>query len=100
MRARQSSVWIDSYRQLYTAIASASELLGELASLDLVVQSFDDGLERYRREWFRIDQLYRQFVYAARTAEFRDRWRMLRAQVEKWYANKFVYDLGNTWQQR
>ena len=62
VRARQSSVWIDGYRQLYTAIASASELLGELASLDLGMQSFDDGLERYRREWFRIDQLYRQFI--------------------------------------
>ena len=66
VRARQSSVWIDSYRQLYMAIDSASELLRELASLDLGMQSFDDGLERYRREWFRIDQLYRQFVYAAR----------------------------------
>ena len=27
VRARQSSVWIDGYRQLYTAVASASELL-------------------------------------------------------------------------
>ena len=70
VRARQSSVWIDGYRQLYTAIASASELLGAIASLDLAMQSFDDGLERYRREWFRIDQLYRQFIYAARTAEY------------------------------
>src|SRR5262249_30228699 len=62
VRTRQSSVWIDAYRQLYTAIASASELLGAIASLDIAVQSFDDGLERYRREWFRIDQLYRRFV--------------------------------------
>src|SRR6185437_8783445 len=54
MRARQSSVWIDGYRQLYTAISSASELLGTIAALDLAVSSFDDGLERYRREWFRI----------------------------------------------
>ena len=69
VRARQSSVWIDNYRRLYTAVASASELLGELASLNLGMQSFDNGLERYRREWFRIDQLYRQFVVAARTAE-------------------------------
>jgi uncharacterized protein (TIGR02687 family) len=97
-RARQSSVWIDGYRQLYTAIASASEMLGTIASLDLVVQSFDDGLERYRREWFRIDQLYRQFVYAARTAEYPKPLEALREQVEKRYTNKFVYELGNAWQ--
>ena len=100
VRARQSSVWIDNYKQLYTAVASASELLGELASLNLGMQSFDDGLERYRREWFRIDQLYRQFVYAARTAEYPKPLEALREQVEKRYTNKFVYELGNAWQQQ
>ncbi|MCS7484803.1 BREX-1 system phosphatase PglZ type A [Umezawaea endophytica] len=100
VRVRQSSVWIDGYRQLYTAVASASELLGELASQDLGMQSFDDGLERYRREWFRIDQLYRQFVYATRTAEYPKLLEALREQVEKRYTNKFVYELGNNWQQQ
>ncbi len=100
VRARQSSVWIDNYRRLYTAVASASELLGELAALNLAMQSFDNGLERYRREWFRIDQLYRQFVVAARTAEYPKPLEALREQVEKRYTNKYVYELGNAWQQQ
>jgi len=100
VRRRQSSVWIDGYRQLYTAIASASELLAELASRHLVMQSFDEGLERYRREWFRIDQLYRQFTFAYRTYEGPHPLRPLREQVEKHYINKFVYELGNAWQQQ
>ncbi|WOQ17834.1 BREX-1 system phosphatase PglZ type A [Raineyella sp. W15-4] len=100
VRARQSSVWIDDYRRLYTAVASASELLGELASLNLTMQSFDDGLERYRREWFRIDQLYRQFVFAYRTHEGPNPLGPVCEQVEKRYTNKFVYALGNAWQQQ
>lgn len=100
VRARQSSVWIDGYRELYIAIASASELLTQLASLDLAAQSFDEALERYRREWFRVDQLYRQFIFAARTAEYPKPLEALRQQVEKRYTNKFVYELGNAWQQR
>jgi uncharacterized protein (TIGR02687 family) len=100
VRARQSSVWIDNYKQLYTAVASASALLGDLTSLNLGMQSFDDGLERYRREWFRIDQLYRQFVCAARTAEYPKPLEALREQVEKRYTNKYVYELGNAWQQQ
>lgn len=100
VRARQSSVWIDGYERLYAAVASASELLGELASLNTGMQSFDDGLERYRREWFRIDQLYRQFIYAARTAEYPKPLEALREQIEKRYTNKFVYELGNAWQQQ
>ncbi len=100
VRARQSSVWIDNYRRLYTAVASASELLGEISSLNISMQSFDDGLGRYRSEWFRIDQLYRQFVFAARTAEYPKPLEALREQVEKRYTNKFVYELGNAWQQQ
>jgi len=100
LRIRQSSVWIDGYRRLYTAIGAAAELLSELASLNLTMQSFDDGLERYRREWFRIDQLYRQFVHATRLAEYPAPLEALREQVEKRYTNKFVYELGNAWQQQ
>ena len=100
VRQRQSSVWADGYKQLYTAVASASELLGELASLNLGMQSFDDGLERYRDRWFRNDQLYRQFVFAARTAEYPKPLEALRELVEKRYTNKYVYELGNAWQQQ
>lgn len=100
IRSRQSSIWVDGYRKLYTAIGCASELLTALGTLNLSMQSLDEGLERYRGDWFRIDQLYRQFTYAARTAEFPGPLETLRIQVEKFYANKFLYELGNTWQQQ
>ncbi len=100
VRARQSSVWIDGYRQLYRAIDAAAELLVELESTDFTTSSFDDALERYRTRWFRIDQLYRHFTYARRTFEGPHPLEPLREQVEKRYTNKFVYELGNAWQQQ
>lgn len=99
VRVRQNSFWIDGYRTLYAAIAGACELLAELAAFDPTVRSFDEGLERYRSEWFRIDQLYRQFTHAARTAEHTGPLEVLRAQVESFYANKFLHTLGAAWQQ-
>ena len=98
VRSRQSSIWVAGYRKLYAAIGSASDLLSELTTLKLTVSSFDEGLDRYRLEWFRVDQLYRQFVFAARTAEHSGPLEALRAEVEKFYANKFLYELGNAWQ--
>ena len=89
VRKRQNSLWLDGYKQLYAAIATGSELLTELASLNLGSQSFDEALDRYRREWFRIDQLYRQFTFAARTAEYPKPLEALREQVEKRYTNTF-----------
>ena len=100
VRKRQSSLWLDSYKKLYAAIATGSELLTELASLNLGAQSFDEALDRYRREWYRIDQLYRQFTFAARTAEYPKPLEALREQVEKRYTNTFLYALGNEWQKQ
>jgi uncharacterized protein (TIGR02687 family) len=100
VRARQSSVWIDGYRQLYTAIGAAAELLAELSTIDFTVSSFDEALERYRTDWFRVDQLYRQFTFARRTYEGNHPLEPLREQVEKRYTNKFVYELGNAWQKQ
>ena len=100
VRHRQSSIWIDRYRKLYTAIESASELLSAIAALPSTIDSFDTGLERYRTEWFRIDQLYRRFTYAARTADFQAPLAALRTEVEKFYANKYLFMFGTAWQQK
>ncbi|WP_147917201.1 BREX-1 system phosphatase PglZ type A [Ruania zhangjianzhongii] len=97
---RQRSLWIDQYGQLYAAIGAAADLLAKVASLDVSLSSFDEALERYRGEWFRIDQLYRQFTHAHRTYEGPHPLDSLREQVEKRYINTFVYELGNAWQQQ
>ncbi|MEI2714645.1 MAG: BREX-1 system phosphatase PglZ type A [Nocardioides sp.] len=83
VRARQSSVWIDGYRQLYAAIDAAADLLSQLSTIDFTISAFDEGLERYRTDWFRIDQLYRQFTYARRSFEGPSPLDALRDLVEK-----------------
>ncbi len=100
IRARQSSVWIDGYRPLYVAIGAAAELLSELSVIDFSFATFDEALERYRTDWYRIDQLYRQFTHARRAFEGPHPLEPLREQVEKHYTNKFVYALGNAWQKQ
>lgn len=98
VRVRQSSRWIDQYRQLYTALRTASELLQMLGNLTLRISSFDDGLDRYQQSWFKVDQLYRQYHFAAQTASHSGLFDELRAVVEKFYSNRFLYDLGQAWQ--
>ena len=98
IRARQSSIWVEGYRALYAALAAASDLLSEFATARFEIASFDDGLDRYRKHWFRIDQLYRQFHFAARTTGYAGPLETLRKEVEKQYANRYLYELGNAWQ--
>ncbi|PWF26538.1 BREX-1 system phosphatase PglZ type A [Ancrocorticia populi] len=98
IRGRQSSIWVDDYRDLYTAIGSASELLSILATATFDVASLDAGLLKYQREWFRIDQLYRHFQRAARTTDYDGVVETLRKEVENYYVNKFLFPLGVAWQ--
>ena len=101
IRARQSSIWVDDgYRVLYTALSAASELLSELSTTRFTIASFDEGFDQYRKQWFRIDQLYRQFHFAARTTEYATPIETLRVEVEKHYVNRYLYELGNAWQQQ
>lgn len=98
IRSRQPSIWADGYRDLYTAIGAASELLSTLATVTFDMPSFDAGLQRYQREWFRIDQLYRHFQRAARTTDYAGVVEKLRDEVENYYINKFLFPLGAAWQ--
>ncbi|MCI1746862.1 MAG: BREX-1 system phosphatase PglZ type A [Acidipropionibacterium sp.] len=98
VRSRRSSIWVDGYRDLYTAIGAASELLSALASATFEMSSIDGGLQRYQKEWFRIDQLYRHFQLAVRITDYADVVETLRDEVENYYINRFLFPLGASWQ--
>ncbi|MGP5365581.1 BREX-1 system phosphatase PglZ type A [Brachybacterium tyrofermentans] len=99
VRQRQHSLWSAKYTKLYEAIQSASELLAATAALPHAIASAAVGLEKYQSDWFRIDQHYRWFTYAHQTADFQKPLEALKAEVDKQYANKYLYDFGGLWQQ-
>ena len=96
---RQDSLWSAKYVKLYQAIQNASELLAAIADLPHTIASADLGLEKYQSDWFRVDQLYRWFTHAYQTADFQKPLEALKAEVDKQYANTYLYDFGGRWQQ-
>lgn len=97
-RKRQQSFWYGQYEVLYTAIRSASELLGRIDEFDPSMAGFDDGIERYAKNWSGIDQLYRHFIKSARATDHAGLLDELGAQVENFYSNKYVDPLATAWQ--
>jgi uncharacterized protein (TIGR02687 family) len=92
---------VDNYRDLYTAIEAASDLLSNLAAIETFeVSSFDAGLQKYQREWFRIDQLYRHFELVTRTTDYSGVLETLRDKIENYYVHKFLFRLGDAWQRQ
>ena len=96
---RQDSLWSAKYVKLYQAIQNASELLAAIAGLPHTMATADLGLEKYQADWFRIDQQYRWFTHAYQTADFQKPLEALKAEVDKQYTNKYLYDFGGRWQQ-
>ena len=96
---RRESLWAAKYAKLYQAIHNASELLAAIADLPHTIASADLGLEKYQSDWFRVDQLYRWFTHAYRTADFQKPLEALKTEVDKQYANTYLYAFGARWQQ-
>ncbi|MFI6573590.1 BREX-1 system phosphatase PglZ type A [Nocardia fluminea] len=99
VRQRRHSLWSAKYAKLYEAIHSASELLAAIAGLPHAIASAALGLEKYQSDWFRIDQQYRWFTHAHQTADFQQPLEALKTEIDKQYANKYLYDFGALWQQ-
>lgn len=99
VRQRHESLWKDKYAKLYQAIQSASELLTAIAGLPHAIDSAALGLDKYQSDWFRIDQHYRWFTFAQKTADFQMPLEVLKTEVDRQYANKYLYDFGGLWQQ-
>ncbi|HCM95437.1 MAG TPA: BREX-1 system phosphatase PglZ type A [Glutamicibacter sp.] len=99
IRLRQHSLWSTKYSKLYKAIQSASALLAKITALPHAIATAAVGLEKYQSDWFRIDQHYRWFTYAHQTADFQQPLETLKAEVDKQYANKYLYNFGGHWQQ-
>ena len=97
---RRESVWFGDYETLYAALAAAAELIPAVRLARLDVSSFEDGLAKYKDDLFRIDQLYRQYTFAAQNAEFKQPLESLTDQVENAYVTDFLFKLGTNWQQQ
>ncbi|ALV40631.1 hypothetical protein AU252_05150 [Pseudarthrobacter sulfonivorans] len=100
LRHRRRSLWWSEYQDVYLAVEAGVALLEEVDAFQVQINSFDDGLTKYSQTWWRIDSLYRRFIYRVRKTEFGKPLEKLRDIVESHYSNKFLIPLNDSWQVR
>lgn len=98
IRQRRQSHWYGSYRDLYEAIGFAAEFQQAMAQVTLGMSSLVEGVERYAKSWFRIDQLYRKFIWRMQGSGQATLMRELFEQVENHYVNSYLLRLNDAWQ--
>ncbi len=100
VRNRRQSHWYQQYRHHYESIEYAARFIHELETLNLQISSLSDGIERYRTTWYRIDQLYRKFVYHAKQSGQSSLLEQLSRRIEDLYTNNFLLQVNDNWQQQ
>lgn len=98
IRQRRQGHWYDGFSNIYEAIGYAAEFQASLAQLNLGMTSLAEGVERYATNWFRIDQLYRKFIYHMQKSGQASLLSELFGQVENHYVNSYLLRLNEAWQ--
>jgi len=98
VRQRRQGHWYQEYRHLYEAIEFAAQFMHTLGQANLTMDSFVDGVQRYSRFWYQLDQLYRKFIYHVRMSGQASLMENLTDQIENIYANSYLLKLGDCFQ--
>jgi len=98
VRQRRQGHWYREYRHLYEAIDYAAQFVHALGEAKLAMDSLVEGVQRYSRFWYQIDQLYRKFTYHVRMSGQASLMGTLTDQVENLYSNNYLLKLGDRFQ--
>lgn len=99
VRQRRQSHWYQEFKHLYHAVDYASQFLSTLDEVHLSMDSMVDGIQRYSHSWYKIDQLYRKFLYHVRKSGQSSLMNPLVELVENLYTNSFLLKVNDNWQQ-
>ena len=99
IRQRRSSHWYSEFRNIYEAIDVAARFIAAQEESNLAMQSMSDGIQRYCQSWFRLDQLYRKFIFNAGKSGQTSLLEQLNEQIENLYSNNFLLKVNDAWQQ-
>ena len=95
---RRVKFFFSDFTHLYEALSNAASLLDEIRKANLSIQNPKDGFEKYEKQWYKIDKLYRKYIYASEQAEHQNILKDLTKEIEKAYGNTYLFKLGNNWQ--
>lgn len=98
VRQRRQGHWYREYHHLYEAVDYAAQFFHALDEATLTMESMADGVQRYCHFWFRLDQMYRKFIYHVRCSGEISLMGRLTDQVENLYSNNYLLKVNNHWQ--
>ncbi len=97
---RRNSHFFNQFESVYNTLFFASELFHEMSGMNFGMESFNDGLMRYTKTWFKIDQHYRKFIFNFQRSSQPTLLNDLYEFVENKYSNDFLLKVNDVWQSK
>lgn len=98
VRQRRQGHWYREFQHLYESVDYAAQFTQTLGEANLMMNSLADGVQHYSRSWYRLDQLYRKFIYHVRMSGQASLMENLADQIENLYSNNYLLKLGDSFQ--
>ena len=97
-KMREGSFWQSEYKNIYNAFLSAIELIKIINKSTFMFDSFDDGVEQYSKDLYKIDSFYRKYIYYSNSSEHIEILKVLNEKIEDIYLNDFLREINDKWQ--
>lgn len=94
VQQRRLSHWFDRYQRRYHRIETAARFIAMLGKVDMTVDTMAQGMQRYANAWYKLDQIYREFIHAGKSMPQDD----LQRYINNLYTNRFLHPLNLSWQ--
>ena len=99
VRLRRQGHWFERYKDVYLALEHGAQFIQQLELVQLEMDSLADGVHKYAKTWFQLDQRYRKFIHHARESGQASLLLGLNHLVENLYTNNYLSRLNVRWQQ-
>lgn len=96
---RKTSHWYKKYQHIYDALSTSVSFVYAIKNNDFRIDTPSQALKKYTENWYRIDQLYRQFTYNAQASSQTSLLNELSDTIDKLYSNNYLLVLNDNWQQ-
>jgi uncharacterized protein (TIGR02687 family) len=99
IRERRGGHWFAKFSDIYDAIDYAAQFFQAVGEANVECESLKQAVQSYTQSHFRVDQLYRKFIYFYRKSREVTALEQLANDVLNHYTNTFLRQLGDNWQQ-
>lgn len=99
IRQRRQSHWYAEFEHTYQALDNAAQFIATFNQVKIDMDSLVQGVERYTQSWYKLDQLYRKFIYHKLESGEVSLLNHLNDKIENIYSNNYLLKLGNRFQE-